>query len=70
MTVGTVGEGFFHWLTDVFGTSDTFYPLVTAFPAWLTSALTKERAHYSESLANICLSVHGVTSEKTLILLS
>jgi len=70
MTVGNLGKGFFHWPTHVFGTSDPFCPLGTAFPAWLTSTLPKEAAHYSESLVIICLSVHGVTSEKTIILLS
>ena len=70
MTVGNVGKGFFHWLTDVFGTSDPFCPLSTAFPAWLTPTLKKEAANYSENLVIICLSVHGVTSEKTTILLS
>jgi len=70
MTVGNLGKGFYHWLTDVFDTSDPFYTLGTAFPAWLTSTLTKEAARYSESLVIICLSVRGVTSQKTIILLS
>jgi len=70
MTVGNVGKGFFHWLTDVFGTSDSFCSLGTAFPAWLTSTLTKKAAHYSENLVIFCLSVHGFTSDKTIILLS
>jgi len=70
MTVDNVGKGLFHWLTDIFSTSDPLCPLSTDFPALLTSTLTKETAHYSESLLIICLSVHGVTSEKTVILLS
>ena len=68
MTVGNVGKGFFNWLTDVFGTSNPFCPLDTIFPACLTSTLTKETANYSESLVTICLSLPGVTSEKTVIL--
>ena len=42
MTVGNLGKGFFHWLTDVFDTSYPLCILGTAFPAWLTSTLTKE----------------------------
>jgi len=48
MTEGNVGKGFFHCLTDVFGTSETFCPLGTAFPVWLTSTLPREAAHFYE----------------------
>ena len=55
MTVGNLGKVFFHWLTDVFDTSYPFCTLGTSFPGWLTSTLTKEAAHYSESLLIIYL---------------
>jgi hypothetical protein len=70
MTVSNVGKEFFHWLTDVLGTSNSFCPLGTAFRAWLTATVTKEVAHYFKSLVVFCLSLHGVTSEKTVTLLS
>jgi hypothetical protein len=64
------GDGTFLWLSDISGPSHPFCPLTTAFPAWFTSILMKDAAHYSETSLRICLPLHGVTYKETVMLLS